>query len=233
MAEFVSPSYVGDPSLPDEERLEAFCASRSTSTSKVDIDETLLRRLVVAYAKMLGCGAVMWGDSDTGLAAKTLASVAKGRGRSTTWQLSDGMSPWGVGFHFPLRDLFKAEIKDYACLVPNLHDFIIPEAPLSDDVLTKNLSIDALMTRYVNSQSEKYPTVMSNVARMVTKLDAGPTSTDAVLHCKFCGTFIGAIGGQSGGGKVSDDGTFNSSQSSSFCYGCARSRQDAVKQASS
>ena len=226
MAE-LSAGYVDNPSLPNKDRLEAFCASMSTSTSRVDVEETVLRRLVVAYAKKLGCGAVMWGDSDSSLAAKTLACVAKGRARSLTWQLSDGMSPWGVAFHFPLRDFFKTEVIDYARLVPDLNSFIIPEVPLSDTVLTKNLSIDELMTRYVTSQAEKYPSVIGNVARMVTKLDHAPTAMDIALQCKFCGTFMGVLDGKSG--DVDDGALEDSSQSYPFCYGCARSRQDTIK----
>ena len=226
MSELAGPGFVDNPALSDKERLDAFRASISTPTSKMDVDDVLMRRLIVAYAKKHGCGTVMWGNSDSSLAAKTLASVAKGRGRSLTWQLCDGMSPWGVGFLFPLRDFFNTELHDYASLVPDLNDFIMPEVPVSDGVLTKNLSIDELMMRYVNSQGEKYPSVMGNVARMVTKLEPAPTSTES-LHCKFCGTFIGDLDGEPG--NMSDVPTSSGSQSSPFCYACTRSRPETVQ----
>lgn len=224
MLEFAGPHLVDDPSSSDRERLHAFRASMSTATSKTDVDNILMARLITAFAKKLSCRAVIWGDSDSRLAAKTLANVAKGRGRSLTWQVSDGMSPWGVEFLFPLRDLFRAELQDYAKLVPELKNIIIPDIPLSDNILTRNLSIDELMTRYVDTQGEKYPGVMANVTRMVTKLDSAPVSTDP--YCPFCGTFTGKLDEESSSPLDAD--TLRDGQFSQFCYGCARSRSEPV-----
>lgn len=217
MAKFAGPGFVDDTSLSPKERLDMFRASISTATSKADVDYILLTRLVVACAKKFGCTAVLWGDSDSRLAAKTLASVAKGRGSSVTWQVSDGMSPSGLEFNFPLRDLFSIEVQQYADLRPELLDIIIPDESTSENVLTKNLSIDELMMRYVMTQGDKYPGVMQNVTRTASKLQQPSVS---VPTCIFCGADVGAAGS-------TIDGASTSIQSQ-FCYGCARSRPDMV-----
>lgn len=224
MLEYAGSQFTDDSSQSDQERLAAFRASIPTATSKTDVDAVLLTRLVVALAKKFACEGVLWGDSDSRLAAKTLAGVAKGRGASLTWQASDGMSPWGLRFEFPLRDLFKAELHQYANFCPELAEIIIPEEPPSDNVLTRNLSIDELMMRYVQTQGEKYPGVMGNVARTVNKLQS-PESDDAPL-CALCAGPVGNVKGNSG---VTVSSPSDKNQGSQFCYGCMRSRPDFIR----
>lgn len=217
LSQFAGGDYVDDSSLSNKERLDAFRAAIPTATSKADVDYVLLNRLVAAFAKQFGCVGVLWGDSDSRIAAKTLAHVAKGRGSSVTWQVSDGMSPWGLDYNFPLRDLFSTEIQQYASIFPELGNIIIPDQPPSENVLTKNLSIDELMSRYVFTQGEKYPGVMANVTRTAGKLQQSSTSPDEP-SCTFCGAVM-----RSPGGTPSHS---ESSQSPIFCYGCIRSRPD-------
>lgn len=215
ISQFAGKEFVVDVSRTNQERLDAFRTSISTATSKVDVDQILLNRLVVAYGKDIGCDAILWGDSDSRLAAKTLANVAKGRGSSLTWQVSDGTSPSGLLFHFPLRDLFQTELENYASLIPELSTIIIPDAPPSDNVLTKNLSIDELMMRYVQTHGEKYPGVMANVTRTANKLQPTPVPADG-LRCSFCDTCMG---------DKQDNDTGSEPQ---FCYACTRSRPELV-----
>lgn len=215
MSGFAGAGFFDDASLSPKDRLDAFRASISTATSKTDVDSILMNRLIIACAKKFGCTGVLWGDSDSRLAAKTLASVAKGRGSSVTWQVSDGMSPSGLEFNFPLRDLFSMELQQYADLYLELHDIIIPDEPTSENVLTKNLSIDELMMRYVLTQGEKYPGVMANVTRTASKLQQPSAS---VPTCTFCGAAVGS-------GSI-DSGILGNSDSPQFCYGCIRSRPD-------
>ena len=219
MSKFAGPGFVDNPSLSHKERLDAFRASIPTATSKTDVDYALMNRLIVACAKKFGCTGILWGDSDSRLAAKTLASVAKGRGSSVTWQVSDGMSPFGIEFSFPLRDLFSTELQQYAKLYADMHDIIIPDEPPSEDVLTKNLSIDELMMRYVLTQGEKYPGVMQNVTRTASKLQ--PLSASNVPSCTFCGAKMGGSGNDS-----ASTGILGNTNSLQFCYGCTRSRPD-------
>ncbi|KAL2864736.1 uncharacterized protein BJX67DRAFT_373724 [Aspergillus lucknowensis] len=216
LPKYAGQGYADDYLLSSKERLDAFRASISSATSAADVDSILLNRLVVAFAKRIDCLGVLWGDSDDRLAARTLASVSKGRGSSLTWQVSDGMSPFGLEFNFPLRDLFTVELQNYANSFPELADIIVPDTPLSDNVLTKNLSIDQLMLRYVSSQGTKYPGVMSNVTRTANKLEAPRMLTDR-RRCALCDSFIHDLGG-----PTMDDK--KSSSLPEFCYACDRSR---------
>ncbi|KAE8374062.1 cytoplasmic tRNA 2-thiolation protein 2 [Aspergillus bertholletiae] len=208
MSQFAGKGFEDDPSLPNAERLSAFRSCITTATSKADVDYILMNRLIMAFAKQLDCQAVIWGDSDSRLAAKTLANVAKGRGSSVIWQVSDGMSPFGLEFNFPLRDLFTAELRDYASFFPELTKIILPDEPLPENTLTKNLSIDELMMRYVLTQGEKYPGVMLNVTRTANKLDASQMPAN-LSHCTLCSAPLmnEVAGGHTG-----------------FCYACSRSR---------
>lgn len=219
MREYTGPQFTDDSSRSNAERLAAFRAAISTATSATDVDSVLLTRLVAAFAKQSGCETVLWGDSDSRLAAKALAGVAKGRGASLTWRVSDGVSPWGLQFDFPLRDLYKAELIQYESVCPELAEIIIPDEPPSDNVLTKNLSIDELMMRYVETQGAKYPGVMANVARTVNKLE---TSNPGNASCGLCGGLVGNVKGNSGV-TVSSQAE---SSGSPFCYGCMRSRPE-------
>ncbi len=222
LVEYAGQSFADDTSRPPKERLDAFRASITSPTSIADVDSILLNRLIIAFAKDINCVGIIWGDSDDRLAAKTLANVSKGRGSSLTWQVSDGPSPFGIEFNFPLRDLFTAELQNYADFFPELAGLIIPDAPLSDNILTKNLSIDQLMMRYVSSQGAKYPGVMSNVTRTANKLQASRMPTDG-SRCVLCDTVI-----------CNPEGSTNQSQfilseehsSNNFCYACERSRPE-------
>lgn len=220
--EFAGPQFSDDSSRSNADRLAAFRACVPTVTSKTDLDSVLLTRLVVAFAQQAGCETVLWGDSDTRLAAKALAGVAKGRGASLTWQVSDGLSPWGVKFEFPLRDLSKPELLQYESVCPELSNITIPDEPPSDNVLTKNLSIDELMMRYVSTQGEKYPGVMANVSRTANKLQSSSGPDDSAT-CSLCGGLMGNVKGNTGVTVSSQSGD---NQSSQFCYGCARSRPE-------
>lgn len=221
MFEYAGSRFTDDSNESNESRLAAFRACVSSATSKTDLDYVLLTRLVVAFAQQAGCETILWGDSDSRLAAKTLAGAAKGRGASLTWQVSDGPSPWGVRFEFPLRDLSKSELIQYESVCPELSKIVIPDEPLSDDVLTKNLSIDELMMRYVQTQGEKYRGVMANVARTANKLESS-VSADSP-SCSLCGGVVGNVKGNTGVTVSSQSGE---NQSSRFCYGCSRSRPE-------
>ncbi|KAI2789854.1 Cytoplasmic tRNA 2-thiolation protein 2 [Penicillium oxalicum] len=220
--EYAGHAVVDWEELSNEDRLAAFRAAISSPTSKADLNSVLLTRLVVEYAKSMKCETVIWGDSDTRLAAKTLASVAKGRGASLTWSVSDGMSPWGVNFDFPLRDLSKPELEQYMSVCQELSGVVVPDEPIADDVLTKNLSIDELMMRYVRTQGEKYRGVMANVSRTANKLQSTIESDDP--SCPLCGGLVGNVKGNSG---VTVANQSSDNYSARFCYGCMRSRPEA------
>ena len=221
MRDYAGPQFVDDASRSNEERLAAFRSVASSATSRADLDSILFTRLVVGYAKHVECVSVLWGDSDSSLAAKTLAGAAKGRGASLTWQVSDGMSPWGISFDFPCRDISKPELSQYEKACPEIGKFIIPDAPMSDTILTKNMSIDELMVRYVTTQGEKYPGVMANVSRTANKLQS--TSGMDSSGCSLCGGLVANVKGNETGITVGSQFKTDGPQ---FCYGCMRSRPE-------
>ncbi|KAJ5122250.1 Thiouridylase cytoplasmic subunit 2 [Penicillium atrosanguineum] len=202
--EYAGPQFADDSSQSDEARLAAFRGSVSSATSKDDLDNVLLTRLVVAFAKQDACETILWG-----------------RGASLTWQVSDGMSPWGVQFEFPLRDINKPELQQYKSVCPELSNIVIPDQPIPDNILTKNLSIDELMMRYVETQGAKYPGVMANVSRTANKLQAA--GSDDPASCALCGSLVGNVKGNTG---ITVASQFGESQGSQFCYGCSRSRPE-------
>lgn len=206
----------------DKARLDGFRASLSTPTTRDDIDNFLLVRLAVAFAKSNGCEGIVWGDSNSRLAAKTLANVAKGRGASVTWQVCDGASPWGIDFCFPLRELFIFELELYAKQCPELASIIISDLQSQENSSSRNLSIDELMNQYVKTQGEKYPGVMSNVVRIVNKLQSTTSATEDG-RCSMCTTPVERT-------AVSGD---QESSTPLMCYGCLRSRADVSQNASS
>ncbi|KAL5362700.1 hypothetical protein BJX96DRAFT_106456 [Aspergillus floccosus] len=223
LSEYAGKGFADSIALSNKERLDAFRSSISTATSKTDVDNTLMNRLTVAFAKKLSCYGIVWGDTNGRLAAKALANVAKGRGASVTWQVADGMSPWGLEFIFPLRDLFKAEVQPYAGLTPELSRIIIPDKPPSENILTKNMSIDELMMRYVQTQGEKYPGIMTNVTKTANKLQS-PQNTADMPQCALCQSFLPRPDSSVGGAAAArvSEGV----PSPRFCYACERSRPD-------
>ncbi|WEW61071.1 Cytoplasmic tRNA 2-thiolation protein 2 [Emydomyces testavorans] len=195
--ESVVSQYTTSPSAcesleSDEATLNLFRASFSTSTARADIDTLLLRRLIVAFAKSHECDGILWGDSDSRLAAKTLANVAKGRGSSLVWDVCDGLSPWGIYFNFPLRDLYKTELELYASYVLSALQPVI-ERDLQDfgNMTNRSMSIEDLMSQYVLTQGAKYPGVMANIVRTVDKLKTPQVESGKM--CMLCETPVDAL----------------------------------------
>ena len=89
------------------ESLQKLLQAIPTATARSDVLQILLHKLIVDFAKADTCEAIVWGDSTTRLAEKTLAETAKGRGFAFAWLVSDGPSPYGIGFYYPMRDLLK------------------------------------------------------------------------------------------------------------------------------
>ncbi|KMW68734.1 cytoplasmic tRNA 2-thiolation protein 2, variant [Blastomyces dermatitidis ATCC 18188] len=204
ISEYGGPEFRDDQSKMDQERLDHFRLSLSTAAARTDIDGILLTRLVVAIAKELDCDAILWGDSDTRLASKALSNVAKGRGFSAPWDVCDGMTPWGIQFNFPMRDVLKFELSTYASLaLPKSLNVVDSERPSVDNLSSKNLSIEDLLAHYVETQGEKYPGIMANIVRTIDKLQA--PAPDTGYKCVLCGMPVdmsgedpSALGGSGG-----------------------------------
>lgn len=82
------------------ERLCALLSALPSPTSRMDLASIIRNRLLVEIAKRESCEGILWGDTTTKLAEKTLAETAKGRGFSLPWMISDGLAPHGSDFSF-------------------------------------------------------------------------------------------------------------------------------------
>ncbi|KAL2075580.1 hypothetical protein VTL71DRAFT_523 [Oculimacula yallundae] len=212
---------------PGTERLQALVRSMPSATSQKDIATTLLTRLLVDVAKRNGCESILFGDSTTKLAEKTLTETAKGRGFSLPWQVSDGMSSYGIGFNYPLRDLLKKELVHFSSLTtPPLTDLVILQNASSHiSASSKLTTIDDLMVQYFESVEENYPSIVANVVRTSSKLKA--LSGDSTTACGLCGLPVteGNDGIFGWGGDQNSDSRPAKSDSDHgvLCYGCSRS----------
>lgn len=222
----ISPTTNGEVPTPPQEKLEDLIASLPSATSRSDVITILRTRLIVHDAQELGCEAILWGDSTTRLAERTLAETAKGRGFSLAWQVSDGDTPHGVSFHYPVRNLLKKELVTHADMVsPPLTPLIAGSGPTEASVSSKNTTIDDLMKQYFESVEENYPSIVANVVRTSSKLKA-PTVRETDTVCEMCRMPVtdGAFGIHGWGGDqveaplASEDGA-----TARLCYGCTRS----------
>ena len=82
-------------------KLATLMNSLTSATARADVTSSLLTRIIVEYAKSVDCEAILWGDSTTKIAEKTLAETAKGRGFSLPWVISDCESPHAIKFNYP------------------------------------------------------------------------------------------------------------------------------------
>jgi cytoplasmic tRNA 2-thiolation protein 2 len=212
---------------PGTERLQDLIRSIPSATSRADIVSTLLTRLLVEVAKGINCESILFGDSTTRLAEKTLTETAKGRGFSLPWKVSDGTSPYGIGFNYPLRDLLKQELASFSSLItPPLTDLIIYQEPSSHiSASSKLTTIDDLMAQYFESVEENYPSIVANVVRTSSKLK--PLVSDDTTACRLCGLPVaegtnGIFGW--GGDQNSDSRPVRENEYHGIlCYGCSRS----------
>ena len=198
--------------------LDRFLSRASTASARTDLLHLLLMRLIAAIARTKECTTVIWGHSDTRLAAQTMSNVAKGRGGSSVYDLADGHSPWGLTFYHPMRDLFKSELFVYAnSPSDSLSSLIIPDTPHTTvSTSIRSMSMDDLLSHYINSQGEKYPSIMANVVRTSSKLQAPHVPTDStLLICPICHS-------PSGEASALDDKVIRRR----MCYGCERLKSE-------
>ncbi|RFU24843.1 hypothetical protein B7463_g11498, partial [Scytalidium lignicola] len=216
-----------DSNRPLGEQLQEILTSVPSATSRADIVSTLLTRLLVDIAQRNKCESILFADSTTRLAERTLTETAKGRGFSLPWQVSDGISPYGVGFYYPLRDLLKKELVTFTTLTsPLLTDLVLKQDKISEvSTSSKAVTIDDLMTQYFESVEEHYPSIVANVVRTSSKLK--PLPQDGDISCCLCG--LPVAGGTDGiYGWSGDQNSVSRTPRSDFqddvlCYGCSRS----------
>lgn len=219
----------GNPGLTKQERLQEALFSLPSATSKADVESVLRIRLVVAFAKKNSCDSVIWGDSTTRLAERTLSETAKGRGGSLPWLTADGISPYGMKFSYPMRELLKKELMAFAAMTsPPLTDLIVATgSSVQVSASSKDTTIDDLMTQYFESVEENYPSIVANVVRTSGRLMA-PGIDSNEQSCGVCELPIVNRFQDWGGNQesVANNSTTRekmAKRDGSLCYGCARS----------
>jgi len=196
---------------PEVEFFNRIMANAASVTTRADLQSILLRRLIVAIAMTHGCESIVWGHSDSRLAALALADVAKGRGGSVPSTIADGLSPFGINFNYPLRDLFKSELEIYASNLPEplMEIGTITELNNQPPSNLRSTAIDTLLTDYINTQGLKYPSIMANVVRTAGKLEV----RHGLDLCQVCVQPVGS-------------GNRKSQHITRLCGGCERMKQD-------
>ena len=218
--------------LSNKTKLQQLMASLPSATSRSDIASILRARLIVSFGKLRDCHSVVWGDSTTRLAEKTLSETAKGRGCSLPWQTADGSSPHGIAFHYPLRDLLKKELVTYSTLTaPSLAPLIAPATSSTRvSASSKDTTIDDLMSQYFESVEQNYPSIVANVVRTSSRLNF-PTLSNRFKPCTVCGLPVGngTQGLHGWGGDQAEqlnghvDSIATDVNDEALCYGCVRS----------
>lgn len=208
--------------------LDSRVSSLPSATSRADMFEIALTRVIAAEAKSLRCETVLWGHCTTRLAERLLAETAKGRGFALPWLANDGPSPHGVDFVYPMRDLLKKEINAFVdTLPPNVANLCYEEEEKRAAISSKDMTIDGLMKDYFESVEANYPSIVTNVMRTSNKLHA--PSDDMTSLCKLCKMPVAknAFGLSSWAGDQQPDHVApDLSSEQGLCYGCTRSIVD-------
>lgn len=205
-------------------RLKYLLSSLPSATSRADIIEILRRRLIFGYAKAHACDSILFADSTTRLAEKTLSETAKGRAITLPWLTADGSSSDGTNCTYPLRDLLRKELGAYASIASPSLTPLIREAPTHMPTSSKDTTIDDLMTQYFESVEQNYPSIVANVVRTSGRLVA-PSTLECTNACAICGhPIMNALwGGDQVDSAISQLADSNGSEcSKALCYGCAR-----------
>ena len=219
----------GSAELTKQYRLQQALSFLPSPTSRTDVESILRIRFIVAFAKRNSYDSIIWGDSTTRLAERTLSESAKGRGGSLPWLTADGISPYNIKFSYPMRDLLRKELTAFAAMTaPPLTDLILAPGSLNQvSASSKDTTIDDLMSQYFESVEENYPSIVANVVRTSSRLAAPAIGSDNP-SCGMCGLPIARRSQQWGGNQESEAQKSATEeqmaeQDGPLCYGCARS----------
>ncbi|KAL8829523.1 MAG: hypothetical protein Q9170_006125 [Blastenia crenularia] len=219
-----------DNSLSKRNLLEVFLAGLPSATSRADIIGILRSRLVDALAKKKSSDSIIYGDSTTRLAERTLSETAKGRGGALPWLTMDGQSPDSAKTVYPMRDLLRKEITAYTTMTtPPLSNLLMElDRATTASASSKDTTIEKLMSQYFASVEQNYPSIVANVVRTSSRLVAPCIEAGEGRLCRMCSLPLaeGSQGLRWSGEQECLDGLVVSEESkdlASLCYGCARS----------
>jgi cytoplasmic tRNA 2-thiolation protein 2 len=201
----LASSHPNDTSFPDQD-LATILAALPSPTSRADALEILTRRVLTKNALSHSCEAILWADSTTRLAERTLTATAQARGFALPHLISDGETPFGLSFYYPLRELLSKEIASYlSYLHPSVADLVI-QRDLKPAVSAKTATIEGLVRQYFEGVEREFPSIVANVVRTVGKLEAKVGYGEADEVCELCEM---PMAGQA-------------PERSRLCYGCVR-----------
>ena len=212
------PEKVASSAPSSQGKLNSIFGILPSTTSREDIHTILLTRLISFLAKAHECESVLWGDTTTRLAEKTLSLTSNGRGASIPHLLNDDTKPHGARFKYPLRDLLRRELVQHARFIkPSIDGLIIKEDRMEKAAASsgKNASVEGLMTNYFEGVEEAYPSVVANVVKMVGKLDSSKWGNNSI--CAVCSVSVEVGEGFSKENRV---------LRRNLCYGCLRALGD-------
>ncbi|KAK3060129.1 hypothetical protein LTS18_009238 [Coniosporium uncinatum] len=220
-----------DEQLPEGDlavaRLAALMNAIPSATSRADVLSTLLQRLTIRFATTHACEGILFGSSTTKLAEVVLSETAKGRGFAIPWLVSDGPTPFGISFYYPLRELLKKELSAFTNMTDPMIAPLVHAEPLAKEQVIssmKNTTIDFLMKQYFESVEESYPSIVANAVRTAGKLQAPKAASKQ--RCKLCAMpvtedLVGIHGWV--GDQTEAVATEIEKGSYGLCYGCTRS----------
>ncbi|KAJ8101349.1 hypothetical protein POJ06DRAFT_95119 [Lipomyces tetrasporus] len=175
-------SFVKDLTLDGTVTVSDVLSNIRDRTSKLDILQTIRESLVLEAAKKLQCTSIVWGDTMSRLAEKTLSLTAKGRGSVIPYILSDGFRN-GIYNLYPLREVLRAEAEEYVRML-NISQYVTKPSIKPPNVL-RMMTIDDLLGNYFADVEKGFPSIVSTVVRTAAKL------TDQVAYasdnCAICG----------------------------------------------
>ena len=206
-----------------EENFQDMVSSLPSATSRADFIEIARRRLILEFAKKRRCDGILFGDSTTRLAEKTLSETAKGRGIAVPWLTADGSSD-GISCIYPMRDLLRKELTAYASITTPPLTPLVLETATQIPTSSKDATIDGLMSQYFESVEEGHPSIVANVVRTSGRLVAPSVSEDN-QSCSICGypVFTGSWGGDQQSVISSQSTEGNGSRTGKvLCYGCTK-----------
>ena len=214
--------------LQAADRLEAYFNALPSASSVEDVKSIIKKKLIIQKARELGCETILWGDSTTRLAEKSLAETAKGRGFSLPWLMDEGTSAHGVTFKYPLQDLLRREIISFAVASQLWFNKFIgcERSTHKPAVSSRYTTIDELMVRYFGTVEDNYPSIVSNVVKTGGKLRA-PEESQEWKRCKLCdlpvpSEALGVTGREGNSEKLVARAN---ERMGVLCYGCCRSVQ--------
>lgn len=146
---------------------------------KKDILGMMQRKLLISFARSLGCIAVLYGDCMSKLAQTILSSTAQGRGGSLARELRVYQQN-DLFILRPLREVLDVEVQQYVRL--NKLDTLITDRP---GKAVRSTTIDELMREYLQDVHEKFPAIASTIMSTVAKLeDPSEVYADTCALCE-------------------------------------------------